>query len=82
MNDFLLSIVVIMLVVYLLPMVSGLAKVVIFTTHVDEENQTLMNSKCFCGALNRRFNETRVLRSLFATLPLAVLCIAMGLRSI
>ena len=81
MNDFLLSIVVIMLVVELLLMVSGLAKVVIFTTHVDEENQTLMNSKCFCGALNRRFYETRVLRSLFATLPLAVLCMAMGLRS-
>jgi hypothetical protein len=40
--------------------VSGLAKVAIFTTNVDEENQTLINHKCVCGALNRHFCQTRV----------------------
>jgi len=35
--------------------VSGLAKVAIFTTNVDAENQTLINHKCVCGALNRHF---------------------------
>jgi NADPH-dependent 7-cyano-7-deazaguanine reductase QueF-like protein len=39
---------------------SGLAKVAIFTTNVDAENQTLINHKCFCGALNRHFCQTRV----------------------
>jgi hypothetical protein len=27
----------------------------IFTTNVDAENQTLINQKCVCGALNRQF---------------------------
>jgi len=40
--------------------VSGLAKVAIFTTNVDAENQTLINHKCVCGALNRQFCQTRV----------------------
>jgi hypothetical protein len=40
--------------------VSGLAKVAIFTTNVDAENQCLINHKCVCGALNRHFCQTRV----------------------
>jgi hypothetical protein len=40
---------------------SGLAKVAIFTTNVHAENQTLINHKCVCGALNRHFCQTRVL---------------------
>ena len=40
--------------------VSGLAKVAIFTTNVDAENQTLINHKCVCGALNRHFCQTAV----------------------
>ncbi len=44
---------------------SGLAKVAIFTTNVDAENQTLINHKCVCGALNRHFCQTRVMRSAF-----------------
>ena len=40
--------------------VSGLAKVAIFTTNVGAENQTLINHKCVCGALNRHFCQTRV----------------------
>jgi hypothetical protein len=43
--------------------VSGLAKVAIFTTNVDAENQTLINHKCVCGALNRHFCQTRVIAS-------------------
>jgi hypothetical protein len=39
---------------------SGLAKAAIFTTNVDAENQTLINHKCVCGALNRHFCQTRV----------------------
>ncbi len=39
----------------------GLAKVAIFTTNVDAENQTLINHKCVCGALNRHFCQTAVL---------------------
>jgi hypothetical protein len=45
--------------------VSGLAKVAIFTTNVDAENQTLINHKCVCGALNRHFCQTRVSTSPF-----------------
>jgi hypothetical protein len=45
--------------------VSGLAKVAIFTTNVDAENQCLFNHKCVCGALNRHFCQTRVSGSLF-----------------
>ena len=40
---------------------SGLAKVAIFTTNVDAENQCLINHKCVCGALNRHFCQTRVI---------------------
>lgn len=43
--------------------VSGLAKVAIFTTNVDADNQTLINHKCVCGALNRHFCQTRVTSS-------------------
>jgi hypothetical protein len=43
----------------------GLAKVAIFTTNVDAENQTLINHKCVCGALNRHFCQTRVIGSVF-----------------
>jgi hypothetical protein len=39
---------------------SGLAKVAIFTTNVDAENQSLINYKYVCGALNRHFCQTRV----------------------
>jgi hypothetical protein len=45
--------------------VSGLVKLAIFTTNVDAENQTLINHKCVCGALNRHFCQTRVMPSLF-----------------
>ena len=31
-----------------------------FTTNVDAENQTLINHKCVCGALNRHFCQTAV----------------------
>ena len=41
--------------------VSGLAKVAIFTTNIDAENQTLINHKCVCGALNRHFCQTSVI---------------------
>ncbi len=44
---------------------SGLAKVAVFTTNVDAENQTLINHKCVCGALNRHFCQTRVRRMCF-----------------
>jgi len=37
-----------------------LAKVAIFTPNVDAENQTLINHKCVCGALNRHFCQTPV----------------------
>jgi hypothetical protein len=46
---------------------SGLAKVGIFTTNVDAENQTLISKKCVCGALNRHFCQTRVMRSYYYT---------------
>src|SRR6478736_1945715 len=39
---------------------SGLAKVAISTTNIDAENQTLINHKCVCRALNRHFCQTRV----------------------
>jgi len=39
---------------------SGLAKVSIFTTNVNTENQCLFKHKCVCGALNRHFCQTRV----------------------
>jgi hypothetical protein len=42
-----------------------LAKVAIFTTNVDAENQTLINHKSVCGALNRHFCQTRVIASVF-----------------
>jgi hypothetical protein len=42
-----------------------LAKVAIFITNVDAENQTLINHKTVCGALNRHFCQTRVSTSPF-----------------
>ena len=45
---------------------SGLAKVAIFTTNVEAENQTLINHKCVCGALNRHFCQTRVMPSAYS----------------
>ena len=48
---------------------SGLAKVAIFTTNVDAENQTLINHKTVCGALNRHFCQTRVIGSVFFFRP-------------
>ena len=42
-----------------------LAKVAIFTTNVDAENQCLINHKCVCGALNRHFCQTPVMPSPF-----------------
>ena len=45
--------------------VSGLAKVAIFITNVDAENQCLINHKTVCGILNRHFCQTRVSGSLF-----------------
>jgi hypothetical protein len=50
-----------MICFYLPVTFSGLAKVAIFTTNVDAENQTLINHKCVCGALNRHFCQTRVI---------------------
>ncbi len=47
-----------------------LAKVAIFTTNVDAENQTLFNRKCVCGALNRHFCRTPVSGSLFSIVSL------------
>jgi hypothetical protein len=40
--------------------VRGFAMVAIFTTNVDAENQTLINHKTVCGALNRHFCQTAV----------------------
>ena len=42
------------------PTFCGLAKVAIFTTNVDAENQTLISHKCVCGALNRHFCQIAV----------------------
>ena len=43
----------------------GLAKVAIFTTNVDAENECLINHKTVCGALNRHFCQTAVSTSPF-----------------
>ena len=51
-----------------MPTVSGLAKVAIFTTNVDAENQCLIKHKCVYGALNRHFCQTRVMGWLFKSL--------------
>jgi hypothetical protein len=40
---------------------SGLAKVAIFTTNVDTENQSLIIHKYISGVLNRHFCQTRVI---------------------
>ncbi len=40
-----------------LSMLGGLAKVVIFSTNVDAENQTLINHKCVCEARNPRYRK-------------------------
>jgi hypothetical protein len=42
-----------------------LTKVANFTTNVDAENQTLINQKCVCGALNTPFCKTDVSTSPF-----------------
>jgi hypothetical protein len=42
-----------------------LAKVAIFTTNVDTENQTLINHKTVCKALNSHFGQTAVMGWLF-----------------
>jgi len=44
----------------LLVKVCSYKKVAIFTTNVDAENQTLINHKTVCGALNRHFCQTAV----------------------
>jgi len=41
--------------------ICSLAKVAIFSTNVDAENQCLINHKCVCGALNRHFCQTAVM---------------------
>ena len=38
----------------------GLARVAIFTTDIDAENQCLINHKCVREALNRQFCQTAV----------------------
>jgi hypothetical protein len=53
-----------------------LAKVAIFTTNVDAENQTLINHKCVCGALNRHFFQTRVTTSAFLSVEVGMSCFA------
>jgi hypothetical protein len=54
--------------VQVLPLTAvGLAKVAIFTTNADAENQTLINHKCVCGALNRQFLVGAVMRSYIFT---------------
>ena len=35
------------------------------SAEIDAENQTLINHKCVCGALNRHFYQTRVIWSAF-----------------
>jgi hypothetical protein len=46
-----------------------LAKVAIFTTNVDAEDQTLINHKCVCAALSRHFYQTRVIGAVFFFRP-------------
>jgi hypothetical protein len=53
----------------------GLGEGGVFTTNVDAENQTLINHKCVCGALNRHFCQTRVIGSPF----LSVSCLSVHL---
>ena len=48
-------------IIFIMLTFSGLAKVAIFTTNVDAENQYLINRKCVCGALNCNFCQTRVI---------------------
>ena len=45
----------------------GLGKRGDFTTNVDAENQTLINHKCVCRALNRHFFVGVVSGSLFSS---------------
>jgi hypothetical protein len=48
--------VVVLLVRHTLPLTfCSYKKLAIFTTNVDAENQTLINHKIVCGALNRQF---------------------------
>jgi hypothetical protein len=39
---------------------SGLAKVAIFSTNADAENQNFINHKCVCLTLNRHYCQTRI----------------------
>jgi hypothetical protein len=50
--------------------VSGLAKVAIFTTNVDAENQSLINHKCVCGVPKCHFCQARVIASGFHNIGL------------
>ena len=62
----------------LLPTVCGLAKVAIFTTNVDAENQCLINHKTVCGALNRHFCQTAVTSWCFFGCGLSVHCLQLS----
>jgi len=55
-----------MVAIKLPPTFCGLAKVAIFATNVDAENQCLINHECVCGALNRHFCQTAVVRSCYS----------------
>ena len=50
----------IILAIYFICTVGGLAKVAIFTTNFDAENQTSINHKCVCGELNCHYCKTAV----------------------
>jgi hypothetical protein len=41
----------------------GFAMGGLFKTNVDAENQILINHECVCGALNRHFCQTLMVRS-------------------
>jgi|GEM_PF-6723300 len=54
--------------------VCGLAKVAIFTTNVNAENQCLIKHKCDCVAMNRHFCQTAV-TGWASCLSVMVLCL-------
>ena len=58
-----------------------LAKVAIFTTNVDAENQTLINHKCVFGALNRHFCQTPVSGSAFFSSSCQSMCFKKSFHS-
>ena len=55
------------------PTVWRLAKVAIFTTNVDAENQCLINHKTVCGDRNRHFCQTAVISWPFFCCPLIII---------